>query len=330
MSGPDRPVLLSTAPLRGEGLERLRARCDVILDPWIEHVPLVILDSAALAARVAESGATILVAESDSVKREVLDQPLSIIGSTRGDPTNVDLEGATAKGIPVVHTPGRNADGVAEMTIALLMAVNRHLIAADRDGRNRVLFRDDRIAYQHFRAWQVAGSTVGIVGLGAVGRAAKWRFEGLGMKVIAADPFSPDATHEFDDLLAEADVVSMHAAVTPETFGLMNASKFALMRPGAMYLNSARAGLHDLDALTDALISGHLSGAGLDHFEGERLPKDHPIIGLDNVVLTPHIGGATYNTETTQTTMIADDILALLDGRRPAHCANPEVLEARS
>jgi len=94
-----------------------------------------------------------------------------------------------------------------------------------------------------------------------------------------------------------------------------------------MYLNSARAGLHDLDALTAALRSGHVSGAGLDHFDGERLPKDHPIIGLDNVVLTPHIGGATYDTETTQTTMIADDILAIVDGRPPAHCANPEVLK---
>lgn len=302
----------------------------MILDPWIEHVPLVILDSAALAVRVAEAGATILVAETDSVKREVLDQPLQLIGSTRGDPTNVDVDGATAKGIAVIHTPGRNADGVAEMTIALLMAVNRHIIPADRDGRGRVLFRDDRIAYQHFRAWQIAGRTVGIVGLGAVGRAVRWRFEGLGMRVIAADPFSPEATHELDDLLAEADVVSMHAAVTPDTFGLMDASKFALMKPGAVYLNSARAGLHDLDALTAALESGHVGGAGLDHFDGERLPRDHPIIGLDNVVLTPHIGGATFDTETNQTTMIADGVLAFLDGERPAHCVNPEVLEARS
>lgn len=319
--------MLCTAPLRGEGLDRLRARCEVILDPWLDHVPLVILNRADLAARIAETGATILIAETDSVKGEVLDLPLVVIGSTRGDPTNVDIEAATARGIPVVHTPGRNADAVAEMTIALLMAVNRHIVPADRDSRQRVLFRDNKIAYQHFRAWQVADRTVGIVGLGAVGRAAKWRFEGLGMKVIATDPYSPDASHSLDDLLAQADIVSMHSAVTPDTFGLMNASKFALMKPGAIYINSARAALHDLDALTDALQSGHLGGAALDHFDGEVLPEGHPIIGLDNVVLTPHIGGATFDTETNQTTMIVSDILAILDGTSPVHCVNPEVLK---
>ena len=327
MSVTERPVLLSTAPLRGEGLDRLRDRFDVILDPWLDHVPLVILDRAALAARIAETGATILIAETDSVKGEVLDQPLVVIGSTRGDPTNVDIDAATAAGIPVVHTPGRNADAVAEMTIALLMALNRHIIPADRDARAREMFRENKIAYQHYRAWQVSGQTVGIVGLGAVGRAAKWRFEGLGMTVIAADPFSPDATHDLDDLLAEADIVTMHAAVTPDTYGLMNASKFALMKPGAVFINSARAGLHDLDALTAALQSGHLGGAALDHFDGEQVPEGHPMIAMDNVVLTPHIGGATFDTETTQTTMIADDILAIVDGRPPAHCANPEVLK---
>jgi D-3-phosphoglycerate dehydrogenase len=150
------------------------------------------------------------------------------------------------------------------------------------------------------------------------------------MKVIASDPFSPDATHSLEDLLAEADVVSMHAAVTPETFGLMNGARFDLMKDGSLYLNSARAGLHDLDALTAALQSGKLSGAGLDHFEGEQLPKEHPLLEMTNVVLTPHIGGATYNTEANHSRLIADDITALLSGGKPAHCANPEVLDTKA
>ena len=147
------------------------------------------------------------------------------------------------------------------------------------------------------------------------------------MTVIASDPYADDATCNLDDLLAKADVVSMHAAVTPETAGMMGADQFAAMRSGAIYLNTARAVLHDTDALAAALESGHLGGAGLDHFEGEILPTDHPLTGMDNVVLTPHIGGATYDVESNQTAMVVADIKAILAGEPPLNCANPEVLE---
>src|SRR5690606_2023127 len=108
----------------------------------------------------------------DQCSGPVLDLPLEAIGSTRGDPTNVDLDGATRRGIPVLRAPGRNADAVAELTIGLLLAVTRHLLAADRDVRDGQVFRDGTLPYQRFRAWQLAGRTVGVVGLGAVGRAA--------------------------------------------------------------------------------------------------------------------------------------------------------------
>ncbi|MEQ1786801.1 MAG: NAD(P)-dependent oxidoreductase [Acidimicrobiales bacterium] len=322
----ERPVILSTAPLRGPGLDALRALGDVVVDPWIDHEPLRLYDADALAARAQAEGATVLICEADRCAGPVLDLPLVAIGSTRGDPTNVDLAGATARGIPVLRAPGRNADGVAELAVGLLLAVTRHLVAADRDVREGQVYRDGSIPYQRFRGWQLAGRTVGLVGLGAVGRATRWRLEGLGMRVIATDPFATDATHDLDELLAESDVVSMHAAVTPESLGLMSAARFATMRPGAVYVNSARAGLHDLDALTAALASGHLAGAALDHFEGEHLAPDHPIAALPNVVLTPHIGGATYDTETNHTTLMADGLAALLRGERPANLANPEVL----
>ena len=188
------------------------------------------------------------------------------------------------------------------------------------------MYRDGSIPYQRFRGWQLAGRTAGLVGLGAVGRATRWRLEGLGMRVIASDPFATDATHDLDELLAEADVVSMHAAVTPDSLGLMSAERFARMRRGAVYVNSARAGLHDLDALTAALASGHLAGAALDHFEGENIATDHPLVAMPNVVLTPHIGGATYDTEANHTMLMADGLAALLRGERPANLANPEVL----
>ncbi len=322
---PDRTIL-STAPLRGPGLDALRALGEVVLEPWIDHRPLRLLDADRLAARVAETGASVLISEADQCKGAVLDLPLEAIGSTRGDPTNVDVAGATERGIPVLRAPGRNADGVAELAVGLLLAVTRGIVPADRDVREGQVYRDGSIPYQRFRAWQLQGRTAGLVGLGAVGRATRWRLEGLGMRVIAADPFAADATHALDDLLAEADVVSMHAAVTPDTVGLLSEDRVARMRPGAVYLNTARAALHDLDALTDALTSGHLAGAGLDHFEGEALPVDHPLIGLPNVVLTPHIGGATYDTEANHTMLMAEGLAALLRGEAPANLVNPEVL----
>jgi len=325
--GDDRPAALITAACRGDGLDLLRELCDVTYDPWIDQHPLRIWDGAKLAERVDEIGATVLICEADFVSGEVLDRPLRVIGSTRGDPTNVDVGAATAKGIPVLRTPGRNADGVAELAVALLFAVTRHLLPGDRDVRADRIFADGSIPYQRYRAWQVAGRTVGLVGIGAVGRAARWRFEGLGMRVISFDPYSSEATHDsLEAMLGEADVVSMHAAPTPETLGMMGAVQFAAMREGAYYLNSARAGLHDTDALVAALQSGHLGGAGLDHFDGERLPPDHPLVAMDNVVLTPHIGGATYDTEANHTAMIAEDVRRILSGERPLHCVNPEVL----
>ncbi|HEX6312749.1 MAG TPA: NAD(P)-dependent oxidoreductase [Acidimicrobiia bacterium] len=323
---PDRPRALVTAPFRGEGLETLRELTDVVLDPWIDQQPLRIYNSEQLAERIDAEGATVLVVESDSVKGPVLDRPLLAIGSCRGDPNNVDVEAATAKGIPVLRAPGRNADAVAELTVALLLAVNRHVLPADADVRAGEVFRDGTIPYQRFRAWQVAGRTAGLVGLGAVGRATRWRLEGLGMRVIAADPYSPDATHSLDDLVAEADVISMHAVVTPETTGMIGAAQFERMKDGAIYLNSARAALHDTDALVAALQSGKLAGAGLDHFEGEMLPVDHPLAGMANVVLTPHIGGATYDTEANHSKLIADGLAELLAGGKPTNLVNPEVV----
>ena len=322
----DRPRALVTAPFRGEGLDTLEGLADVVLDPWIDHDPLRIYNAEQLAERVKAEGASLLVVESDSVKGPVLDLPLVAIGSCRGDPNNVDVAAATARGIPVLRAPGRNADAVAEMTIALLFAVNRGIVSADADVRGGDVYKDGTIPYQRFRAWQLASRTAGLVGLGAVGRATRWRLEGVGMRVIAHDPYAPDANHSLDDLLAEADVVSMHAVLTTETAGMIGTDQFARMKDGAVYLNTARAMLHDTEALVAALRSGKLGGAGLDHFEGEHLPVEHALVGMRNAVLTPHIGGATYDTEANHSKLIADGLAQLLAGGKPENLVNPEVL----
>ena len=317
-----------TAPLRGAGLDKLRRLADVVYDPWIDQSPLRIYSAEQLAERIRSSGANVIVVESDSVRGPVFELGLRAIASTRGDPNNVDVAGATRAGIPVLFTPGRNADAVAEMAVALLFAVTRQLLPADADVRAGAVFRDGTIPYQRFRAWELAGLTAGLVGLGAVGRALKWRLTGLGLSVIAHDPYNDEARHSLDEVLAAADIVSLHAPVTDDTVGMIGAKQFEAMRSGVVFLNTARAQLHDTDALVDALRSGKVAAAGLDHFAGEWLPADHPLTTLPNVVLTPHIGGATWNTEARQAQMVADDLEALLSGAAPAHIVNPEVLDS--
>ena len=316
---------LVTAPLRGAGFDALKRIADVVYEPWLEYVPIRLYDPPRLAQRLVEVGADLLVCEADFCSGPVMELPLRAIVATRGEPSNVDVAAATAAGIPVLHTPGRNAEAVAELTVALLFAVNRRIIPADRDVRNGRVFTET-LPYQRYRGDLLAGRTFGIVGLGAVGRAVRRRMEGLGLHVIAHDPYVEEARHGLDELLAAADVVSMHAPPNAGTAHMMGAAQFAAMRPGALYLNTARAVLHDMDALVAALESGHLGGCGLDHFEGEQLPDGHPLLERDDVVLTPHIGGASHHTEQVQAAMVAADLRRLLAGERPDHIANPEVL----
>jgi D-3-phosphoglycerate dehydrogenase len=318
---------LVTSPLRGPGFDKLQQLVDVVYDPWLEQQPLRIYNADQLAERIDAEEATVLVVETDSVKGPVLERPLVAIASTRGDPNNVDVAAATAVKVPILNAPGRNADAVAEMALALLFAINRRVVVADREVRNGEIYANGTLPYQRHRAWQLKGQTLGIVGLGWVGRALAWRAEGLGMRVVSYDPYNADATRDsLDQLLAESDVVSVHVPVTPATTGMIGTREFGLMKDGAVFLNTARAQLHDTDALVDALAAGHLGGAGLDHFVGESIAVDHPLCAMDNVVLTPHIGGATYDVEANQAQMIADDLERILNGERPQHLVNPEVM----
>ena len=172
---------------------------------------------------MAAEGANIVIVESDVCGADLYEQPIIAVGSCRGDPNNVDVAAATAAGVPVLRAPGRNADAVAELAVALLFAATRGVVAADKDVREGEIYRDGKIPYQRYRAWELAGRTVGLVGLGAVGRALRWRLRGLGMDVLAYDPYAADATSTLDELLARSDVISMHAPVTEETTGMIGA-----------------------------------------------------------------------------------------------------------
>ena len=325
----ERPRALVTAALRGPGLTLLGELADLTIDSWLDQPSLRIYNAEQLAERVAAEDASIVVVESDRCAGPLFERPLLAVCSCRGDPNNVDVAAATAARVPVLRAPGRNADAVAELTIALLFAATRGVIGADADVRRGEIYKDGTIPYQRFRAWELAGRVVGLVGLGAVARATRWRLRGLGMEVIAYDPYADEPTVSLEELLERSDIVSLHAPVTPETIGMIGTEQFAAMRDGVVFLNSARAALHDTDALVAGLESGKVSAAGLDHFEGESLAVDHPLTTFPSVVLTPHIGGATYDTESNHSRIIADDLCRLLAGARPLHVVNPEVLEGR-
>ncbi|MGJ6966124.1 NAD(P)-dependent oxidoreductase [Streptosporangium sp. G11] len=307
-----KPRALVLAPMRGQEWNRLRELIDVHYDP-AEHRPH---QAAELARQLADTGARILITESDEVAGPVLDLPLLVVGCARSEAGNVDLPVATAKGIPVVCAPGRDADAVAELTLALILAVTRRVAVGDRE------IRRGMASYRGHRAWELAGRTVGLIGYGAVGRAVAWRMKGLGMRVMVHDPEAAENRYGLDALLTQADVVSVHAS--PSVGPLVGAVEFAAMKPGAIFVNTADEALHDMDALVGALRAGHLGGAALDRFAGEWLDPAHPLADMDNVVLTPHLGSGTYDTEINHTRMICEDIVRILGGERPLHCANPD------
>ena len=237
----------------------------------------------------------------------------------------VDLEAATRRGIAVSNTPGANSAAVAELTIGLMLALARQICMANRAVREG---RWPRIA-----GVGLGGKTVGLVGFGAIGRETARRLAAFGCRVLVADPYvSPEAViacgagpAALDELLPSSDVVCLHAAATPETTGMVNASFLGRMKPGAFLVNTARGELIDEAALAQAIESGQLRGAALDCFRGEPPPTDHPLLRLPQVIVTPHTGAHTDDAVNAMGRMALDACLAVLRGARPAHLVNPAV-----
>jgi glyoxylate reductase len=238
---------------------------------------------------------------------------------------HIDLAAARARGIPVGHTPGVLVDATADLCLALLLAAARRIPESDafvREGRWQ-RWEPDLLLGRELR-----GSRLGILGLGAIGRAVAERARGFGMRVSGwtrsgrAVPGVEPAS--FDALLAESDFVSVHVALAPETRGLLGAPELARMKRGAILVNTARGGIVDEDALCDALSSGQLACAALDVFAQEPLPMAHPLLALprEKLVVAPHIGSATLTTRTRMAELAVENLLAGLAGRPLVHCAD--------
>jgi glyoxylate reductase len=223
---------------------------------------------------------------------------------------NIDLEAAARAGVVVTNTPDVLTEATAEFAIALMFAAARRLGEGERLARGGAWpgWRLDQLL-----GMQLAGKTLGIVGMGRIGRAVARRADALGMRVVSAGP--RDAV---DAVFAAADVVSLHCPLTPATRHLVDARRLALMRPGGVLVNTARGGCVDEDALADALASGHLAAVGLDVYAHE--PQIHPrLLGSPRAVLAPHLGSATTEARTQMAQLCADAVIAVLSGRRPAH-----------
>jgi len=331
-----RPKALVTAAFDDASIAKLRGFADVEYASFRDRMQLLTGPSLVKALE----GCEVLVTEVDVVDAKALEKlpNLRVVAACRGDAVNVDVAACTAFGIPVLFAPGRNADAVADLTVAFLLNLARRLPAATRFLADPAITAGNLAAmgkaFRGLQGYELWSKTVGLVGLGSVGRAVARRLSGFGVRLLVADPFvsveqavlAGAEKVELAELLRESDFVSLHAAVTDATRGLLGADEFAAMKPGAYLINTARAALLDEAALVAALDSGHLAGAALYTFAVEPPGADHPLVRHGSVIHTPHVGGNTNEVAAHQGRIIADGLEQLLCGEAPRCILNPETL----
>jgi glyoxylate reductase len=322
-----RPRVFATRALAGDALRELGRSLELEVWPEPGAPP-----PAALRDRTARADG-LLCLLTDRVDAELLAgcPRLRAISSVSVGVDHIDLAAASARRIPVGHTPGVLTETTADLAFALLLAAARRVAEADRWVRAG--------GWRPERVWEpdlllgrdVHGATLGILGMGAIGQAVARRGRGFGMRVLAWSRTRralPELELEWaplDGLLERSHFVSIHVPLTEQTRGLVDARALARMRPGAVLVNTARGGIVDEAALALALREGRLAAAGLDVFAREPIEAESPLLRLPNVVLTPHIGSASQATRERMAQLAVSNLLAALRGERMPHCANPEV-----
>ncbi|MDE0370796.1 MAG: hydroxyacid dehydrogenase [bacterium] len=239
----------------------------------------------------------------------------------------VDLEAATRRGIAACNVPQGPTVPTAEHSVALLLATAKELVRSS--GRLR---ESTGNYYSRHRAMELDGKTLGLVGYGRIAQRVGTVGLALGMRVLAHDPYLPDdafppgveRARTLEELLGRSDAVSVHIPMSAGNHRMFNAGTFAAMKKGALFVNAARGGLVDHDALIEALDSGHLSGAGLDVTDPEPLHPDHPLLHRTDVIVTPHVASATPEARERMFSMAVRQALMVLDGQRPPHLLNPD------
>jgi len=324
-----RPRVFVTQPIAGSALSRLRAVAEVEVNPDSSRV----LDKAKLIEAVKRCDILIALLH-DTVDADVLaaNPNLKAVSSMNITQDRIDLAEATRRGIAVTNIPAIVTDATADIAFGLLLAVARNIVLGDRLFRGGIYPGSQS---NHLAGAAVSGRTLGLIGFGRIGQAMARRGRGFDMTIIYADPRRLAAADEamlgagfrgFDDLLREADFVSLHPQLAPDTRHLMSDREFSLMKPSAFVINTSRGPVIEEAALIRALKEKKIAGAGLDVYEHE--PDVSPeLLALPNVVLTPHLGSAVASLREGMAHVVVDNTIALIEGRAPVSCLNPQVLK---
>ncbi|MBN1189265.1 MAG: hypothetical protein JXA46_05880 [Dehalococcoidales bacterium] len=322
---------LILAPFDKQSLEHLRSRMEIIYRNWTETKTL--LEPEQFLEYVNVQDVQIVVMEADFIFEEVLEETekLRLIGVCRGTVNNVDLDTATRRGVLVVNTPGRNSTAVAELTVGLALSLARRIPTAHQTVSSGC-WEDPVGPYISLRGVELCGKTAGIIGFGSIGREVARRLRAFDMAVLAFDPYVDRAEMaeagvqpvDLDTLLKESDLITLHCTAGESSRGLIGPERIGLIKPSALLINTAAWEAIEQKALLSALEDRRIAGAAFDIFDTHPLSRHSPLLEMDNVILTPHIGGATDNTIVRYSGMITADIMRFLEGTRPVNLLNPE------
>ncbi|HUB10826.1 MAG TPA: hydroxyacid dehydrogenase [Acetobacteraceae bacterium] len=313
----------------------LAERPDVLLDRLENESPDDVVAPVLDAAHVYQIGASRqVIAPHFQVGAALLRRlpNLVAVSSNGAGYDTVDVDACTVQGIAVVNQSGGNKEGVAEHALAMMLTLSKRIIETDRRMR-----AGPGIPRNTYIGRELLNRTIGVIGIGNVGGRVAELCRGLfNMRVLACDPYLTPAQIrargaekvELDELLRTADFVSVHCPLTRESRGMIGAAQFALMRPETYFITTARGFIHDEIALAEALASQRIAGAGLDVWEEEPPPHDHPLLRFDNVLVSPHTAGATEESRENMARFAAEQVLDILDGKRPPRLVNPEVWPA--
>jgi len=331
-----KPKLFITRELFKDVIEKLEQYYDV--EVWDRYEPPP-YDVLLKKFKDIDAAVTLLT---DRIDANLLKQAkkLRIISQYAVGFDNIDIETATKLGIYVTNTPGVLTEATAELTWALILAVARRIVEADYFVRWGEWWRKKTGWHPKMMLGvELYGKTLGIIGLGRIGsRVAEIGKKAFNMKVIYYDIVrKPELEkklgveyRELDQLLAESDIISIHTPLTKETYHMIDEEKLRKVKKGAILINTARGAVVDTEALIKALREGWISAAGLDVFEQEPLPPNHPLTAFKNVVLAPHIGSATYETRHKMAELVAENLIAFYEGREPPTLVNRDVLRVRA
>ncbi len=324
-----RPRVFVTQPIAESALARLRAVAEVEINPDSSRV----LPRADLLAGVRRADILLCLLH-DVIDREALaaNPDLKAVSAMNITPDRIDVAAASELGIPVTNIPAIVTDATADIAFGLLLAAARNIVAGDKLFRQGIYPGSQS---NHLAGFAVSGKTLGLVGFGRIGQAVARRGRGFDMRIVYCDlsrrpPAEEQALdaefRSFEDVLREADFVSLHPQLTPDTRHLMSDAQFALMKPSAFVINTARGPIIDEAALVRALQAKRIAGAGLDVHEHE--PRVAPeLVAMPNVVLTPHLGSAVLELRESMAHVVVDNTIALIEGRPPVSCLNPQVLK---